>query len=303
MYVYVIPDKRDRNRNFNLKGETTSVAGRRSEHGRGRLRQSRKRRTKWGTSSKLRTEWGTSSRARASTAKPLVYIWLLDWGTTWSTYSTLCIQAGLRHGGLTPTLAPPIPVVSEVLVLANRGRKCGNTLPRGTSNKKKTTCVPYGTDILNTGMDVVPNLPKCSVRVSMSYWTYRSVRYRYWYCTEITEAPGTGMKVCTGTSGTGIDIVPNLPKCAVPVSISYRTCRSVRYWYWCRTEFTQASGTGIDVVPNFPKCPVPVIPAVCLGTYLAELTLLCLLFKIYPLDCHLKNVKKKTESVLEPEKR
>ena len=39
--------------------------------------------------------------------------------------------------------------------------------------------VRYGTGILGTGMDVVPNLPKCPVPVLMSYLTYRGVRYRY----------------------------------------------------------------------------------------------------------------------------
>ena len=67
----------------------------------------------------------------------------------------------------------------------------------------------------------------CSVR-------YRYARYRYGCRTELTEV-----------SGTGIDVVPNLPKCPVPV-------------YGCCTEFTEVSGTGIDVVPNLPKCPVPV---------------------------------------------
>ena len=111
-----------------------------------------------------------------------------------------------------------------------------------------------------------------SVPVWMSYRTYRSVRYRYWCRTELTDV-----------SGTGID-VPKLPKCpvpiwksvpvpAVPVSISYRSYRSVRYRYWRRTELTEVSGTGIDVipkvtevsgtgidvVPNLRKCPVPVL--------------------------------------------
>ena len=77
---------------------------------------------------------------------------------------------------------------------------------------------------------------------------YRYRRYRYWCPTEHTEV-----------SGTAIDVVPNLPKCPVPVLMSYRTYRSVRYRYWCRTEFTEVSGTGIDVVPNLTKCPVPVL--------------------------------------------
>ena len=66
------------------------------------------------------------------------------------------------------------------------------------------------------------------------------------------------MKACTGTGGTGIHIVPNLPMGPVPVLMSYRT--------------SKGSGTGIDV-PILPKCPVPVIPAVCLGTYRTEHTL------------------------------
>ena len=67
------------------------------------------------------------------------------------------------------------------------------------------------------------------------------------------------MKVGTGTGGTGIDVVPNLPKCPVPVLMSYRTYRSVHYRYCCRTELTEVSGAGIEVVPNLPKCPVPVL--------------------------------------------
>ena len=55
-----------------------------------------------------------------------------------------------------------------------------------------------------------------------------------------------------------------VPVFSVPVWMSYRTYRSVRYRYWC-TELTEASGTGIDVVPNLPKCPVPVIPAIYTG--------------------------------------
>ena len=50
----------------------------------------------------------------------------------------------------------------------------------------------------------------------------------------------------TGTPGTGMDVVSNLPKYPVPVLMSYRTYRSVWYRY-------------MDVVPNLPKCPVPVL--------------------------------------------
>ena len=121
------------------------------------------------------------------------------------------------------------------------------------------------------GIDVVPNLP--------------SVRHRYWWCTELTEV-----------SGTGIDAVPNLPKCpvpvwkfvpvsAVPVSMSYRTYRSVWYRYWRRTELTEVSGTGIDVVPNLPKYPVPVIPAVYtagMPQYLPYRTHPCIIALVQP---------------------
>ena len=55
-----------------------------------------------------------------------------------------------------------------------------------------------------------------------------------------------------------MDVVSNLlPKCPVPVLMSYRTYRSVRYRYGCCAEHTEVSGTGIDVVPNLPKCQVP----------------------------------------------
>ena len=114
------------------------------------------------------------------------------------------------------------------------------------------------TEVSGTGTDVVPNLSKGVVPVLMLYQTYRSVRYRYlmlyrtyqsvrdwyeslyryrWYrypCrTEAAEVSGTGM-----------DVVSKLQKCPVPVLMSYRSYRSVRYreyrWY---------------------------IPVVCLGTY------------------------------------
>ena len=45
-------------------------------------------------------------------------------------------------------------------------------------------------------------------------------RYRYCCPTELTEV-----------SGTGIYVVPNLPRCPAPVLISYRTDRLVRYRY------------------------------------------------------------------------
>ena len=89
------------------------------------------------------------------------------------------------------------------------------------------------------------------------------------WCTELTEV-----------SGTGIDVVPKLPKLplqvwksvpfpAVPVSMLYRI---YRYVHWCCTALTEVSRTGIDIIPNLPKNPLPVMPAVCLCTYRAEHT-------------------------------
>ena len=101
------------------------------------------------------------------------------------------------------------------------------------------------TEVSGTGIYVVPNLPKCPVRVLISNRTYRSVRYRYLCCTEFTEVSGTGVKVCAGTAGTGIHILPNFPKCAVPVLISNRTYLSVR----CRLYRRYAS---VRTIPERP---------------------------------------------------
>ena len=68
-------------------------------------------------------------------------------------------------------------------------------------------------------VDVAPNSPKRP----------GSIRYRCQFCTDTGTNFGTD--VHTGTGGSGIDVVPNLPKCPVPGLISYRTYRSVRYRY------------------------------------------------------------------------
>ena len=71
MYLYARIDTRDRKCKFDQRTKTTPVAGRRRQHGRGRLRQSREIRSRWGTSSKHHTEcW--KSRPRALTAQNLV---------------------------------------------------------------------------------------------------------------------------------------------------------------------------------------------------------------------------------------
>ena len=63
----------------------------------------------------------------------------------------------------------------------------------------------------------------------MPYQLYYSVRYRHRCRTDTGTNSGTNVR--TGTGGTGIDVIPNLPMCPVPVSMSYRTYRSVRYQY------------------------------------------------------------------------
>ena len=68
-----------------------------------------------------------------------------------------------------------------------------------------------------TDRDDVPNLPKYPVPILMLFRTYRSVPYRY----ESLPVPAVPVLISyhtyTEVSGTGIDVVPILPKCAVPV--------------------------------------------------------------------------------------
>ena len=48
-------------------------------------------------------------------------------------------------------------------------------------------------------------------------------------------------------SGTGITVIPMLPKCQVPESLPYRT------------EHPEVVGTGVDIVPNLHECPGAVL--------------------------------------------
>ena len=91
-------------------------------------------------------------------------------------------------------------------------------------------CVRYGPGMLGTGW--------------MSYGTYRSVRYRHWCRTELAELSGTGIDVVPTLSKCPVPVWKSVPVPAAPVSMSYRTYRRVRYRYWCRTELTEVSGTG-----------------------------------------------------------
>ena len=85
-------------------------------------------------------------------------------------------------------------------------------------------------------IDVVPNLPEGLATVLMTYPTYRcsvdavpNLPKWYWCRADRTEVSSIGTKVSTGTGGRGIYVVPNIPKCPVPVLMSYQTWRSVRF--------------------------------------------------------------------------
>ena len=99
------------------------------------------------------------------------------------------------------------------------------------------------TEVSSTGIEVVPNLPECRILVLKSYRTPRSVEYRYRVRAEPYRSVRYGSEAVpnhfgrvkksqytlTEVSGTGIEVIPNLLKCWVPVLMSYRTYRSVRY--------------------------------------------------------------------------
>ena len=110
---------------------------------------------------------------------------------------------------------------------------------------------------------------RCARYGVIFYRTFQSVRYRYRCCTDTGTNFGADVHTGTGVDieptpvptwvQTSIpvpevpifvspvfDVIPVLPKCSVPVLMTYRTCRSV-------------PGTGIDVVPNLLKCLVPVL--------------------------------------------
>ena len=79
----------------------------------------------------------------------------------------------------------------------------------------------------------------------MLHRTYRSVRCRYRCCTDT----GTGTDVYTGTGGIGVDFVPNLSKCPVPVMMLYRTYRSVGYRYETMYPYRNPYRTKLTEVP------------------------------------------------------
>ena len=103
---------------------------------------------------------------------------------------------------------------------------------------------------LNTHKTTDPYTQQALTHIHISYlpqikaWTQTHTWYQVlksWTQTN-TKIQGC-VRYGTGILGTGMD-VPNLSKFPVPVLMSYRTYRSVRYWYWCHIELTEVSGTG-----------------------------------------------------------
>ena len=73
------------------------------------------------------------------------------------------------------------------------------------------------------------------------YRTHKSSGYGYECPTELTEVPGTGMKVLTE-----LREVPGI------VARAYRTYRSFWYGYECPTELAEVPGTGNTRVNAHP---------------------------------------------------
>ena len=92
-----------------------------------------------------------------------------------------------------------------------------------------------------------------------AYRTHRLSGYGYEYPTELTEVPGTGMKVLQNFQkfrvlwhGRIDRSSRQVQKCCTctpgMVTRSYRSYRCSGYGYECRTELTEVSCTGMDVV-------------------------------------------------------
>ena len=161
-----------------------------------------------------------------------------DTGTRrFPTLQQYCRASSLILRLSTPRYRPHCPALRGEAVPPNSSRRDANRLKlsRVCSVRYRYSRYRYGcrtelTEVSGTGIDV-PNLPKCQVPVLMLYRNNRSVRYRYeslyryrrcWYPyrTELAEV-----------SGTGFDVIPNIPKCPVPVLMSYRSYLSIWYRY------------------------------------------------------------------------
>ena len=119
------------------------------------------------------------------------------------------------------------------------------------------------TKVSGTGMDVVPNLPKCGVRVWMSYRTYQRVGEGYGCFIKLTKGVGYGTAACTRTRTRPHVFQQGRTRYQGILQREYRTYQSVGYGYGCRTELTKGSGTGMEIVPSLPKCRVRVMQGVC----------------------------------------
>ena len=98
-------------------------------------------------------------------------------------------------------------------------RSKSKNLKLGIGSRKNQ---PYFDDLIWWyRVDVMPILPKYPVQG--------------WCFTERSEVSGTGIDVVPipvpAPVQTGIEVVPNSPKCLVPILMSYRIYRSVRYRY------------------------------------------------------------------------
>ena len=78
-------------------------------------------------------------------------------------------------------------------------------------------------EVSGTGIDFVPNLPKCRVPVSSPYRTNTGTPGIVVEGIPVRGVQMSGRTELTEVSGTGIEVVPNLPKCRVPVLRLYRT--------------------------------------------------------------------------------
>ena len=87
----------------------------------------------------------------------------------------------------------------------------------------------------------VPNLPKCRVPVSSSYRAHIRTPGITLEGIPVLGVYLSGRTELTEVSGSGIEIVQNLPKYRVPVSNF--------------TELAEVSGTGIETVPNKHQYP------------------------------------------------
>ena len=95
------------------------------------------------------------------------------------------------------------------------------------------------TEVPGKGMEIVQNFQKFRVRVRKSYRTFRSSGY----C-------GTGVQNSQKFRAGTKHAVP-VPRALWPRM--YRTSRSSRYGYECRTELPELPGTGMNVLRNLQK--------------------------------------------------